>query len=598
MEAAPKLFEMLGGPITERLAVPVLPVPPLVEVTCTELVNAPAVVPVTFTDKVQVPAAAIDPPAKLTEDDPAVAVLTPLQVLASPLRLETCIPAGNESVKATPVSVVAEFGLVMVKLRLVLPFRGMETAPKLFAMLGGAITERLAVPVLPVPPLVEVTCTELVNAPAVVPVTFTDKVQVPAAEIDPPARLTEDDPAVAVLTPLQVLASPLGLETCIPAGNESVKATPVSVVAEFGLVMVKLRLVLPFSGMETAPKLFEMLGGPITERLADPVLPVPPLVEVTCTELVNAPAVVPVTFTDKVQVPAAEIDPPATLTEDEPAVAVATPPHVLASPLGPETCIPAGNESVKATPVRVVAEFGLVMVKLRLVLPFSGMETAPKLFAMLGGPITERLAVPVLPVPPLVEVTCTELVHAPAVVPVTVTDKVHDPAAAIDPPAKLTEDDPAVAVPTPLQVFASPLGLETCIPAGNESVKATPVRVVVEFGLEMLSVKVVVPPAAIEGDPKDLLMEGGATTVRVAVLDVLPGPLSLALTTLVVLFCTPAVIPTIVAVRVQVMPAPREMPWTTNSEEVVPVVLKPGQLKFSMAPLRVGTLNPVGYVSV
>jgi len=54
------------------VSVPVLPVPPLVEVTLPVVFTlAPAVVAVTLTVTVQVPLAAIVPPEKLTEVFPA-----------------------------------------------------------------------------------------------------------------------------------------------------------------------------------------------------------------------------------------------------------------------------------------------------------------------------------------------------------------------------------------------------------------------------------------------------------------------------------------------------------------------------------------------
>ena len=73
----------------------------------------------------------------------------------------------------------------------------------------------------------------------------------------------------------------MGVATVIPAGSVSVKATPVSELPAFGLVMVKLKLVVPFSGMVAAPKDLAMLGGAIAVRLAEAVFPVPPLVEET-----------------------------------------------------------------------------------------------------------------------------------------------------------------------------------------------------------------------------------------------------------------------------------------------------------------------------
>jgi hypothetical protein len=61
-------------------------------------------------------------------------------------------------VKAIPVSDAAfAAGFVIVKLSEVFPFRGMLTAPKVLVIAGGAKTFKLAVAVLPVPPLVELT---------------------------------------------------------------------------------------------------------------------------------------------------------------------------------------------------------------------------------------------------------------------------------------------------------------------------------------------------------------------------------------------------------------------------------------------------------
>ena len=45
----------------------------------------------------------------------------------------------------------------MVKLRLVDPFRGIDAAPKAFAIVGGPTTVMDAFEVFPVPPLVELT---------------------------------------------------------------------------------------------------------------------------------------------------------------------------------------------------------------------------------------------------------------------------------------------------------------------------------------------------------------------------------------------------------------------------------------------------------
>src|SRR5262245_25034384 len=102
----------------------------------------------------------------------------------------------------------------------------------------------VAFDVLPVPASVEDTVTELFFAPAVVPVTSTLKVQeAPAASVAP-ARLTLDEPAVAVIVPPpQLPTRPFGVATTRPAGRLSVNATPVKATVVLGLVTSKVSVV-------------------------------------------------------------------------------------------------------------------------------------------------------------------------------------------------------------------------------------------------------------------------------------------------------------------------------------------------------------------
>src|SRR6185312_3012579 len=117
--------------------------------------------------------------------------------------------------------------------------------------------------------------------------------------------------------------------------------------------MVKLNELEPFKGMLAAPKALVMVGGPTTLTLAFEVLPVPPLVELTVTLLFLTPPVVPCTFTETVQVaPGAKVA-PERLTADEPAAAVAVPPHVLFRFGGVATTKPTGRLSVNAIPFSV-----------------------------------------------------------------------------------------------------------------------------------------------------------------------------------------------------------------------------------------------------
>ena len=76
------------------------------------------------------------------------------------------------------------------------------------------------------------------------------------------------------------------------------------------------------------------------------------------------------------------------------------PPHEPVSPFGDATINPEGKLSVNAMPVRVPDEFGLLIVKVRLVLAFSEMEVAPKLSLMDGGPEaagTDGITAPMYP---------------------------------------------------------------------------------------------------------------------------------------------------------------------------------------------------------
>jgi hypothetical protein len=222
----------------------VLPVPPLVEVTApVVLFLTPAVLPVTVTVMVQLELGGIDPP--LTEIVPGAVVVSvpPPQVLE--VLLGTVSPEGRLSVKPTPVRVVVVFELVIVNVRTLVPLNGMVEASNDFEIEGGAITVRVAVLlVVPVPLSLELTApVVLFKTPAVAPVTVTMNEQVPEAGIAPPVRVMVPAEAdVVTVPPPQVVAVPFG--TVKPAGNVSVKVTPVRPSDEFGLVSVKVKLVV------------------------------------------------------------------------------------------------------------------------------------------------------------------------------------------------------------------------------------------------------------------------------------------------------------------------------------------------------------------
>ena len=106
-------------------------------------------------------------------------------------------------------------------------------------------------------------------------------VQEPFAARAPPVSEMEPEPAAAVTMPPQVLVRPLGVATTKPAGSESLNATPLRASVVFGLLMLNVRDVELFSRMLAAPNALLMVGGVATVRVAEAVLPVPPLVEVT-----------------------------------------------------------------------------------------------------------------------------------------------------------------------------------------------------------------------------------------------------------------------------------------------------------------------------
>jgi hypothetical protein len=225
---------IVGGVATDKLAVAVLPVPPLVDVTLpVVLTKLPEAVPVTFTVSVQLLLAATVPPVSETLPEPATAVAVPPHVLVKPFGVATTMPTGKVSVNATPVSATAlAAGLVMVKVNDVVPFNGIAAAPNALAIDGGATTLMLADAVPPVPPSVDVTFpVVLFCVPAAVPVTFTAKVHDVLDARLAPVRLITFVACVAVMVPPpQLPVKPFGVATTRPAGSVSLKPTPVSVV--------------------------------------------------------------------------------------------------------------------------------------------------------------------------------------------------------------------------------------------------------------------------------------------------------------------------------------------------------------------------------
>jgi hypothetical protein len=419
-------------------------------------------------------------------------------------------------------------------------------------------------------------------------------VQLALAAKVPADRPTDPDPPTAVAVPPHVLLR-FGVEAITsPAGKLSVKAIPFSVKFVFGLLMVKVSEVVPFSGIAAAPNTLVMDGGVATVKLAEAVLPVPPLMEVTLpVVLVYCPEAAPVTVTLNWHWLFTAIVAPVRAMPVG-AVVVNVPPQAVAEAFA--TVRPVGSVSVKATPVSgSTFAAGLVIVKVKEVVAFSAMDEGAKILAIDGGASTLRLAVAVPPVPPSVEVTLPVVLTCnPATVPVTFTENVQEPLAAIVPPLRLTTFVAwvAVIVPPP-QAPVSPFGVEMTRPAGSVSLKPTPVSVVV-FGFVMVKLSEVDPFSGILAAPNALLIVGGATTV-IDALEVFPVPPSVEVTW-TLLFFAPAVVPWTFTDTVQLALAASVPPLRLTDPEPPIAVAVPPQvlLRFGVEAIT----NPAGKLSV
>src|SRR5258708_33382316 len=238
---------------------------------------------------VQFPPAAMPLPVKPMLLAPAVPpVIAPPQLLVTFGTAATRSPGGKLSVTATPVSARPAFGLVMMSVSVDVPPTGILVGENDLAMLGGSRLVPIAstaLPVFPVPPLVEVTLpVVLLYKPAVLPVTWTVIVQLAWAASVPPVRLILLPPVSVTVPPLQLPTTVGGVANTTIPGSVSVTATPASAAAAFGVMMTKVMVDVPLSGMLVGANDLMMRGGWIvipTARTALPVLPLPPFVEVT-----------------------------------------------------------------------------------------------------------------------------------------------------------------------------------------------------------------------------------------------------------------------------------------------------------------------------
>src|ERR1051326_1916943 len=136
----------------------------------------------------------------------------------------------------------------MLKVSEVLAFSRMLAAPKAFVIVGGVATLRLAVAVLPVPPLVEVTFPVVfVNWPDAAPVTVTENGHWLLALIVAPLSAM---PVGAVVVSVPPHTVEVVFATVKPVGSVSVNATPVSgSTFPAGFVIVNVSEVVAFSEM-------------------------------------------------------------------------------------------------------------------------------------------------------------------------------------------------------------------------------------------------------------------------------------------------------------------------------------------------------------
>lgn len=168
----------------------------------------------------------------------------------------------------------------------------------------------------------------------------------------------------------------------------------------------------------------------------------------------------------------------------------------------------------------------------------------------------------------------------------------------------------AVAVTVPPQLLLTPGVPATCNPLVNVSPKAIPLSAVVFApGFVRVKVSVVVSFKAILAAPNALLIVGGATTFKVAVLLVVPVPASAEVIGPVVLSAFPAAVPCTSTVKVHevfwaTLPPDKLMRFVPAVAVTVPpqVLFTLGGLATSRVPVLDGSVSlktmPVRLVEV
>ena len=206
-----------------------------------------------------------DPPA--TIEPPVRETLPELIVTVPPLQFPVAVPlaerpVGSVSLKFTPVKAVPAFGFVMVKLSVVVPFKGMVAAPNDLPMDGGATTVRVAgVLELPVrASLLDTPDAVFVNAPGTVLVTVNVTVQLAPAGIVMPEKLRFVAPALKAAGVVPVQLPPTVPPAALMLTSVSVNAAPVRLMPELGAVSVSVTTEVPPEGMALGLNALPMVG--------------------------------------------------------------------------------------------------------------------------------------------------------------------------------------------------------------------------------------------------------------------------------------------------------------------------------------------------
>ena len=293
-----------AGIRTCKVAVSVLPVPPVVEVTVTLFTLSPSVVGVTSTVTIQDPFGGREPPVRETNPVPGAAETLPPQVLVTLLDVATRSPGGIRSMNPMPARAVVVLGLVILNFIVGTAFCRTMVGVNDFAIMGGDITVKVPEPGVPGPPSVdEIGPVVFKKTPPVGGLTSTIMVQDELAVRLAPDNVREPAPFAAVRVPPQRFIAFPGVAMTIPPGKVSVNPTPFKVGPLFGLGFVRVKVIFDVAPrmMLSGVKILVIVGGATHRRLADAVFPVPPFVDVTAASFNFDPGIVQSTFTLRVQ---------------------------------------------------------------------------------------------------------------------------------------------------------------------------------------------------------------------------------------------------------------------------------------------------------